>query len=719
MHMDYLAEQHFLGDFRAALGELPDSRDKAFDAALQRIQRQGDFERRVAWHVLSWVAFSAQPVTVDEVRHAFAMERQTETLNDEYIPSRDLLTSSCAGVVVIDEESGQLRPIHDAVLKRIRESEHLPEDPHRDIATACLAYLSLGNFAVSAPSESDISELAEKYPLLQYAAKHWLLHLGRVKDSEAVEGRALTFLENRVCLSVAFKACNSSLGNGMSGLHACAYLGADGLAQKLLERGMDPDMRTEADQTPLHWAILHKKHGIAKLLLQQGVQANARDGHGNTAMHTLVSSFCDVKDMENQAAQVGVPDDVKNLVVLLVKHGADINLDDRKGWTSLRRAIIYGKISLVELLLNHGSDVNRRFEDGWTALGHAAQHGIKPLVLLLLNHKAEVNLRDREGDEGPTPLMRAIKQGHKSIADILLDHGADADATSDDRSTPLIEAVKEGREWAVWMLLRHGAWVDGHDVKGFTALAYAVKSGQRLIAWLLGEEGASTRWINKYEGKTPLHYAAERGDVSTAWYLIEKGALIDAAGFNGMQPLHFAAREGHAKLIDLFIDHGDDIVNGQDESQLTALHHAVSAQNLECASLLLKKGADPNIAGDTKATPLHYAAWCEDEEFTQVLLNAKADATIQDNEGRTALHCAVLEGNTSMTWRLAKVKECLDVRDKDGKTALIYAAEMGDELATLCLVKNGANTGVQDAKNWTAQDYAADKQHSLIVSLLQ
>ncbi|KAF6845523.1 hypothetical protein CMUS01_00098 [Colletotrichum musicola] len=643
MHMDYLSEQHFLGDFRVALGKLPDSREKAFDAALQRIQRQGDFERRVAWHVLSWVAFSAQPVTVDEVRHAFAVERQTGVLNDEYLPSKDLLTSSCAGVVVIDKESGQLRPIHDAVLKR-----------------------------------------AEK------------------------------------------------------------------LAHKLLKRNADLDARTETEQTPLHWAITYRKHGMAKLLLEKGAQANARDGHGNTPLHMLVSSLCDVKDVEGQAVQTDLSNNVRNLIILLVQNGGEIDLEDRKGWTSLRRSIVYGKLGLAELLLDHGSDVNRRFEDGWTALGHAAQHGMKPLVLLLLQYKADVDLR--EGDQGLTPLMKAIRQEHRSVAGLLLDHGADANAIFTNKSTPLIRASREAQEWAVWLLLRHGALVDSHDANGLTAMSYAVKSGQKSITWLLCEEGASLGLRDKTNGRTALHYAAERGDVSTAWYLLGKGVLVDAAGFDGIQPLHIAAKQGHAKLIDLFIDHSDYIVNQQDKSGLTALHYAVRSKHLECVSLLLMKGADPNIADGKKAmtslhdavfwqnlkcvslllekgadpnavdgkkaTPLHFAAWCEDEEFSQLLLNAKADATIQDDEGRTALHRAVVQGNMSTTWRLAKVKECLDVRDKDGKTALIYAAEKGDELATLCLVNNGANTGIQDAKNWIAQDYAVDKQYSLIVSLL-
>ncbi|KAK3346564.1 hypothetical protein B0T25DRAFT_280871 [Lasiosphaeria hispida] len=76
MHMDYLATQETLGHFRTALGKLPEDPALSFSAAIQRIEKQSGFQKKLAKHVISWVLSAARPLTAGEVRHAFAVEWQ-------------------------------------------------------------------------------------------------------------------------------------------------------------------------------------------------------------------------------------------------------------------------------------------------------------------------------------------------------------------------------------------------------------------------------------------------------------------------------------------------------------------------------------------------------------------------------------------------------------------------------------------------------------------
>jgi ankyrin repeat protein len=71
---------------------------------------------------------------------------------------------------------------------------------------------------------------------------------------------------------------------------------------------------------------------------------------------------------------------------------------------------------------------------------------------------------------------------------------------------------------------------------------------------------------------------------------------------------------------------------------LTALLAAIKEEYLEIVDLLIKSGANPNLAeNDTGGTPLMYAAKLGYMEIVNLLLNAGADPTIQDIDGETAL----------------------------------------------------------------------------------
>ena len=64
-----------------------------------------------------------------------------------------------------------------------------------------------------------------------------------------------------------------------------------------------------------------------------------------------------------------------------------------------------------------------------------------------------------------------------SLAEILLDHGADADSRTSDGTTPLIVAAAAGRDEMAAFLLDRGADVNGISDNGFSALHAAAWRG--------------------------------------------------------------------------------------------------------------------------------------------------------------------------------------------------------------------------------------------------
>jgi len=81
---------------------------------------------------------------------------------------------------------------------------------------------------------------------------------------------------------------------------------------------------------------------------------------------------------------------------LLLRHGAEINLQSSKGGTALTRAADNGHERVVEVLIQHGAEINAQDNDGDTALTNAAFSGHERVVDLLLRGGAEIELQDRK-----------------------------------------------------------------------------------------------------------------------------------------------------------------------------------------------------------------------------------------------------------------------------------------------------------------------------------
>lgn len=193
---------------------------------------------------------------------------------------------------------------------------------------------------------------------------------------------------------------------GVSPLHEACKEGRMDEVRRLLCTGLATvHTRHEHNDTPLHSACRKGHKDIAVLLLQLGAEVNVV----NKFKVTPLIAACYSGHSETCR--------------LLLQQGADLNRKANCGTTALHAACRKGYDELVDILLDHGADINTVGPMGYTALHEASVHNHERVVSLLLHRNALVNNRDYFGQ---SPLHRAIKCGHPhSLVKLLLRHNAE------------------------------------------------------------------------------------------------------------------------------------------------------------------------------------------------------------------------------------------------------------------------------------------------------
>jgi ankyrin repeat protein len=498
---------------------------------------------------------------------------------------------------------------------------------------------------------------------------------------------------------------------GETALHTVSRGGFDSqeqgvsTARLLLERGVDVNAWDKNGWTSLHWAAFNGRVEVTKVLLDHGANAKLETEEGETALHIVSRG---VYDSQEQGVSTAL---------LLLERGVDVNARDKSDWTSLHRAAFEGRVEVTKVLLDHGANAKLETEEGETAL-HIVSRGVYDsqeqgvsTALLLLERGVDVNARDKSDW---TSLHRAAFEGRVEVALFLLDHGANAKLETKGGETALhvvSRCVYDSQEQGVstaLLLRERGVDVNARDKKGWTSLHWAAFNGRVEVAQVLLDCFANTK-LETDEGDTALHivsrgvYDSEEQGVGTARLLLERGMDVNARRKDGWTTLHWAAFKGRVEVAQVLLDHGANTKLETDEGE-TALHvvsrgvYDSQEQGVSTVLLLLKRGVDVNALDKKGWTSLHWAAFKGRVKVAQVLLDHVANTKLETDEGGTALHlvsrgeCDSEEQGVSTARLLLERGVDVNARRKDGWTALHWAAFNGRVKVTQVLLDYGANT---------------------------
>ncbi|XP_023319394.1 ankyrin-1-like [Trichogramma pretiosum] len=415
---------------------------------------------------------------------------------------------------------------------------------------------------------------------------------------------------------------------GRTPLHIAVADGCkEQIVRELLARGADPNTADQEGSTPLHCTCTkYRDDDAANIFLEltdeftQAVQIDAQDGLGNTPLHlALKNGHMDVARMLlRRGASSASVNQMRATPLHIICESFYLNRNYRTK-----------QFEIVQELLRGDANSFSANTEGSTPLHVACKRrgledDLASILLRAISIRHLVNYRDNEGN---TPLHLALFRGHTRVAASLLESGADPNLANNLGQTPLHVVCNRP---------------DRDSARIFLNASEAVNRAVQVN-------------VQDRLGNTPLHLAAECSNARAIKTLLRRGARPNLVNRHGLTTLHVICKRDcdDDDLLKIFFKtinkiHATVQIDARDNLGETPLHVAVSLGHKKLINLLLRYGADPNMANKSKVTPLHIICKRDrddglvkmffdvNEELSQLVL-----VDVQDKLGRTPLQWAV------------------------------------------------------------------------------
>jgi len=285
-----------------------------------------------------------------------------------------------------------------------------------------------------------------------------------------------------------------------------------------------------------------------------------------------------------------------------------VSADTATSREALFAAIEQGRTSDVERMLRTGVSTNLMDGDGVPALMSAVLFADAKMVDLLLKHGADANAT---GPSGATALMWAVPNLEKSR--LLLARGANVNARSEtDRTALLVASSYPATVELLRLLLDKGGELNARDRAGATALSLAVRSADVDVVRFLVDKGLDPNALSPAARRAGF----ARYDRPTTDFMMAKGLTPSP------DMLVTTATWQSVDLLTRWIESGASL-NASNTAQYgrTPLLTAVTseAEGAETLKLLLDHGADPNVRTTEGESPLDWAIYAGDQSKIAVL----------------------------------------------------------------------------------------------------
>lgn len=582
--------------------------------------------------------------------------------------------------------------------------------------------------------------------------------------------------------------------NRQTALHLASLNGHTEVV-KLIAQGikdLDMDTRDDLGRTPLILASQNGHLPVVQLLLDKGATTNLTDNEddsGHTALYyATLNGHQAIAEKILQVTTEALMTGITEILIQAAKQGftsvcelclskfsrMDLHSMDSDDYSALHCAAENGHVEIVSLLIKHGAMVDLETDQIGTPLALAASAGRGQVVRVLLAADAKAdnntlvsvvaeNLDDTDGqvdavrallevgldvneedDDGYSALHFAALNGSVKVAKTLLKYGANPSLQNVTSWTPLYLAASKDRREIVQLFIDHGVDLPNFDENGWTSMHIAAKYSCVSVMEILWEAAPALLTCRSKDGKTPLHVASSISETGPTEWLLAHSVDVDAVDKGGQTALmmsveygrdanvglllshnanvrlrdnrqqtalHFAATDGGKGPAQRILEKEINIINWQDDCGFSALHTAIRNKKPDVVSTLLEQmpHIDINLKDKSGDTPLLLAVRNRLNDVVKNLLRCGAETAPRNNKSQTALLLAIEKKAKSIWMTLLQGADQVNVNEGGGAvpTALHMAAKDGQLDVVQQLLKSGADVNAKGGLYNTALQAAA------------
>ncbi|KAL8902251.1 MAG: hypothetical protein Q9207_004818 [Kuettlingeria erythrocarpa] len=314
----------------------------------------------------------------------------------------------------------------------------------------------------------------------------------------------------------------------------------DGL-KDLFKRGLasPKDVSSTRGYSILRWALYAKQYQTCKFLVNAGADPDYRpiskydnspknkafdfilQGGLSSQIVEMLSCLTEGSDFIEEQNYTQTHRTVLGLSMMsleeeLILHPEHIDAVDALGRSPLIWAAARGHVHNVALLLGAGANPNLLDVQFTSAVSYAAERDHTVCIRLLLEAGADPDPPLPEGIKVGSGLNCAARNATDPLVmKLLLDFGADVEASGVENITPLIHAAQKDKASFAILLLEYGANINATTTLGQTSLTTAITHNSHKVLQLLLDRWFEYTECPRLKGTHLLQIAAMYADIET------------------------------------------------------------------------------------------------------------------------------------------------------------------------------------------------------------